>query len=121
MEMVRTAFRPPITKIYPFGPSEVAERFRGKLDIDPEKCTGCKVCQMVCPAFAVTLVPAGKRRIGDRELDLQKPVFNLYTCISCGMCVDDCSFHALTLTRDFELATADKDSLIMRKALPNVK
>ncbi len=118
--MLKTAFRQPITKDYPFGPALMTERFRGKLDIDPEKCTGCRVCQLVCPVpQCVTMVTVGKRRVTDREIDLQKPIFDLYTCISCGLCVDECSFHALTLTKDFEVATLDKESMIMKKALPN--
>jgi formate hydrogenlyase subunit 6/NADH:ubiquinone oxidoreductase subunit I len=119
-EMFRTAFERPITKEYPFGAPQVAERFRGKLDIDPIKCTGCGVCEAVCPADVIEMIHLGKRKVGIREIETKRPVFNLYTCISCGQCVDDCRFGALMLTHEFELATADKNSLIMDKALKNV-
>jgi formate hydrogenlyase subunit 6/NADH:ubiquinone oxidoreductase subunit I len=59
----------------------------------------------------------GKKAIGNREVDVKRPSFDLYTCISCGQCVDDCRFGALTLTHDFELAVFDKKSLVMKKAL----
>lgn len=121
IEMVKTALQPPITKEYPFGPPVVAERFRGKLEVDPVKCTGCALCQLVCPASAVYMETVGKRKVGEREIDVKRPVFDLYMCISCGLCVDDCSFKALTLTRQFELATPDKKSLEMRKAVESVK
>lgn len=120
-EMFQNAFKRPITEKYPFGPAHVAERFRGKLDIDPAKCTGCKVCEIVCPASVVSMVVVGTRTVGERQIDVQRPVFDLFGCISCGQCVDDCKFGALSLTRGFELATSDKDSLIMRKAIPIVK
>jgi formate hydrogenlyase subunit 6/NADH:ubiquinone oxidoreductase subunit I len=120
VEMVKTAFQRPVTKKYPFGPAQVAERFRGKLDVDPVKCTGCRICQIVCPAYAVEMVTVGKRKVGDNEIEIQRPIFDLYTCISCGQCVDDCKFGALTLTKEFELATPKKESLIMRKAAENV-
>jgi formate hydrogenlyase subunit 6/NADH:ubiquinone oxidoreductase subunit I len=120
-EMLKTALQPPVTKEYPFGPPVVAERFRGKLEIDPEKCTGCSLCQIVCPAFSVEMVMVGKRKVGDREIDVKRPIFDLYTCISCGLCVESCNFHALWLTHTFELATTDKKSLEMKKAVDSVK
>jgi formate hydrogenlyase subunit 6/NADH:ubiquinone oxidoreductase subunit I len=116
-EMLRTAAERPVTEKYPFGPARMTERFRGRLDVDPLKCTGCGVCEIVCPAAVITMVPTGKRKIGEREIETKRPVFDLYTCISCGQCVDDCRFGALELTKDFELAVFKKDSLIMRKAL----
>jgi NADH-quinone oxidoreductase subunit I len=120
-EMFRTAVSPPVTEKYPFGPAVVSERFRGRLDIDPIKCTGCGVCEIVCPSSVITMVPTGKRKVGTREIEVKKPVFDLYTCISCGQCVEDCRFDALTLTKTFELAVFDKQSLVMRKALTVVE
>jgi formate hydrogenlyase subunit 6/NADH:ubiquinone oxidoreductase subunit I len=119
-EMIKTAFDTTITKSYPFRELEVSERFRGKLDIDPDKCTGCGVCAMVCPASVITMVELGKRKVGDREVPIRRPLFNLYNCIACGQCVDDCRFNALRLTKEFELAVSDKNSLIMRKAIEHV-
>ena len=120
-EMFRTAVEPPVTERYPFGPAVITERFRGRLDVDPIKCTGCGVCEIVCPASVITMVPTGKRKVGDRELETKRPVFDLYTCISCGQCVDDCRFGALALTKEFELAVFNKESMVMRKALAVVK
>ena len=116
-EMMRTALEHPVTEEYPFGRKVVTERFRGRLDIDPVKCTGCSVCEVVCPAGVITMVPVGTRRIGSREVTVKRPEFELYTCISCGQCVDDCRFGALTLTHDFELSVFKKESLRMEKAL----
>lgn len=116
-EMLRTLSQHPATRDYPFGAPLITERFRGKLDIDPVKCTGCGVCEAVCPAKVITMVSTGKRKVGTREIETKKPVFDLYACISCGQCVDDCRFQALRLTHEFELATVDKRSLIMNKAL----
>jgi formate hydrogenlyase subunit 6/NADH:ubiquinone oxidoreductase subunit I len=120
-EMLRTAVSPPVTKKYPFGPAVVADRFRGRLEVDPVKCTGCGVCEIVCPASVITMVPTGKRKVGNREIETKRPVFDLYTCISCGQCVEDCRFDALELNKSFELAVFDKQSLVMRKALTVVK
>ncbi|MFI5404836.1 MAG: 4Fe-4S binding protein [Candidatus Gagatemarchaeaceae archaeon] len=120
-EMFRTALERPITEEYPFGKKVVTERFRGKLDIDPVKCTGCSVCEIVCPASVITMVPVGTKVVGNRTVEVRRPEFELYSCISCGQCVDDCRFGALTLTHDFELAVFKKESLRMDKALASVK
>jgi formate hydrogenlyase subunit 6/NADH:ubiquinone oxidoreductase subunit I len=120
-EMFRTAMERPVTEEYPFGRKVVTERFRGKLDIDPVKCTGCSVCEIVCPADVITMVPVGTKQVGSRQVEVKRPSFDLYTCISCGQCVDDCRFGALTLTHDFELAVFKKESLKMEKALFSVR
>jgi len=110
------ALEEPVTEEYPFGKKVVAERFRGKLDIDPVKCTGCSVCEIVCPAGVITMIPVGTRAVGSRSVEVKRPEFELYSCISCGQCVDDCRFGALTLTHDFELAVFKKETLAMDKA-----
>jgi formate hydrogenlyase subunit 6/NADH:ubiquinone oxidoreductase subunit I len=109
--MFRTALEHPVTEEYPFGKKVVAERFRGKLYIDPIKCTGCSVCEIVCPAEVIKMTPVGTKTVGNRTVEVKRPEFELYSCISCGQCVDDCRFGALSLSHDFELAVFKKESL----------
>jgi formate hydrogenlyase subunit 6/NADH:ubiquinone oxidoreductase subunit I len=116
-EMIRSMIEKPSTEAYPFKKIELPERFRGKLEIDPMKCTGCSICAYVCPASVITMVDLGKRKVGEKEMPVKRPKFDLYTCIFCGECVDNCPFGALFFTKNFELATDQKEALVMKKAL----
>ena len=116
-EMFRTMLDKPSTHIYPYQKVDLPQRFGGKLDIDSSKCTGCGLCALGCPAGVITMVNFGTKKVGDRELPVKRPVFELCGCISCGECVDSCTFKALELTKQFELSTPRKEDLTMRKAL----
>jgi len=57
------------------------------LELDPEKCTGCGMCVMVCP-HAVFEIEDARARIVDRD-----------ACIECGACALNCKPGAVTVGR----------------------
>jgi ferredoxin len=62
-------------------------RFYAELDADP--CTGCKLCDLVCPSGAITMV--------DRKAVIDDPL-----CIGCGRCVDRCPEDIMWMTERAE-------------------
>jgi len=54
--------------------------------VDAEKCTGCGVCERVCPFGAIT-VPVKK----------QPAVVATAACAGCGTCAAECRFDAITM------------------------
>lgn len=93
----------PDTVDYPSQRAKVADRFRGALKFEKEKCIGCKMCERVCPANAIQI-----EKVADKEF---KAIVRMDKCIFCGQCTDSCPKKALENTEYFELATLDKESL----------
>jgi len=101
-EVLKGLLSKPITE--PYAPEFVDEHpnYRGRPTLNPEKCTGCRWCFLVCPARAITMVRVGTRKVGTRELPLENPRIDYFRCIYCGMCVYACEkagFNALYFER----------------------
>jgi NAD-dependent dihydropyrimidine dehydrogenase PreA subunit len=54
--------------------------------IDTLRCTGCGACVYICPV-GVLEVEDMKCRVSEG-------------CITCGLCVDRCQWHAITLIKE---------------------
>lgn len=99
----QSLFKKPNTMNYPAQKSPMPDKFRGKLIFHPEKCIGCKFCMKDCPAGAINIV-----KVGDKSFEAQ---IDLGKCIYCGQCVDSCPKKALEMTKEFELATTEREKL----------
>ena len=64
------------------------------LELDPERCTGCRLCAQVCP-HAVFEMHDGKAVIVDRD-----------ACIECGACAMNCAWAAITVEAGVGCAAA---------------
>ena len=59
----RYLFKPKITVQYPEEKTPLSNRFRGlhalrRYENGEERCIGCKLCEAVCPAYAITIETA---------------------------------------------------------------
>ncbi|MCK4477889.1 4Fe-4S binding protein [Candidatus Bathyarchaeota archaeon] len=58
---------------------------------DPEKCTRCLLCPMICPDSAITW----NKTTEDIE-------FNYDFCKGCGICANECPADAIKMVREGE-------------------
>ncbi|KXS31690.1 MAG: NADH-quinone oxidoreductase subunit I [Candidatus Gallionella acididurans] len=100
----RYFFARKITVQFPEEKTPQSFRFRGlhaqrRYANGEERCIGCKLCEAVCPALAITIAVAeredGTRRTTQYDIDLTK-------CIFCGFCEESCPVDAIVETRIFE-------------------
>ncbi|MBI3511639.1 MAG: NADH-quinone oxidoreductase subunit NuoI [Bacteroidetes bacterium] len=67
-----------------------------------ERCTACGLCAVACPAEAITMV-AAERKKGEENLYREEKYaavyeINMLRCIYCGLCEEACPKEAIFLT-----------------------
>lgn len=121
----RYLFRSPVTVSYPEAKVKVAPRFKGRhwltlYEDGMERCVGCELCVIVCPAQAI-FVEAGEnlpeRRLSKGERCSEQFQINMLRCIYCGFCEEACPTGAIVLGRDYELASYTREALIYTKGM----
>ena len=115
----RHLFRRKITVLYPEQKTPISPRFRGlhalrRYPNGEERCIGCKLCEAVCPAMAITIETAergdGTRRTTRYDIDMAK-------CIFCGFCEESCPVDSIVETRIFEFHGDKRSDLYFTKEM----
>jgi NADH-quinone oxidoreductase subunit I len=100
----RHLFARKITIQFPEEKTPASPRFRGlhalrRYPNGEERCIGCKLCEAVCPALAITIETAERedntRRTTRYDIDLTK-------CIFCGFCEESCPVDSIVETHILE-------------------
>lgn len=108
-------FKRPVTAHYPEEHLQIQPRYMGfpalltDQTADEPFCTGCMVCVRECPTQCMTAVMHDNPKYADglshRRKIIQEFEINLNRCILCGICVDVCSFDAIEMSHEHELAS----------------
>ena len=97
-------FKRKTTVQYPEEKTPLSPRFRGlhalrRYPYGEERCIGCKLCEAVCPALAITIETEERadntRRTTRYEIDMTK-------CIYCGFCEESCPVDSIVETNIHE-------------------
>ena len=108
-----------LTIQFPEEKTPQSPRFRGlhalrRYPNGEERCIGCKLCEAVCPALAITIETAergdGTRRTTRYDIDLTK-------CIFCGFCEESCPVDAIVETRILEYHGEKRGDLYYTKQM----
>ena len=67
----------------------------GLVEIDLEKCTGCKMCVLICPADVLEMFGEGRKK-----KSRIRPEFN--ACMACDCCHAACDSDAITVVRPYD-------------------
>lgn len=104
---VKHLFKRKVTIKYPEQKREFAKIYRGlhvlKRDAQGrENCTACGMCAVACPAEAITMISA-ERKKGEEHLYREEKYASVYEinmlrCIFCGLCEEACPKDAIYLT-----------------------
>ena len=106
-----------VTLQYPEEKAPISPRFRGlhalrRYPNGEERCIACKLCEVVCPALAITIESEqrtdGTRRTTRYDIDLTK-------CIFCGYCEESCPVDSIVETHIYEYHGEQRGDLYMTK------
>ncbi len=121
----KSAFlRGTVTVEYPDKKRQYSSRFRGlhSLKRDEqgrERCTACFCCMWICPADAIHIeaaeVSADRQHMHPEDKYAKRFDIDLLRCIFCGLCEEACPKGAIYLDGNGEMASDNRNDLILTK------
>jgi NADH-quinone oxidoreductase subunit I len=104
---------------YPEERVDYADAFRGmpvlvQLDNGQPKCVACGLCEFACPTDCITIVPG---ELEDAGIERYPDVFeiDMSRCMFCGLCEEACPEEAIVMSREVELSSYDRGSMVYAK------
>jgi len=106
-----------VTQQYPENRAELkmVERYRAQLRLiynekGEHNCTGCEICELVCPNRSITIY--SRKNVLSKKKEIDRFIWRWDICTFCNFCVFACPHDALEMTGNFESAVYDRRLLI---------
>ena len=95
------------------------DAFRGmpvlvQLDNGQPRCVACGLCEFACPTDCISIVPgelegAGIERYPEAfDIDMSR-------CMFCGLCEEACPEEAIVMSRNVEVGSFDRETMLFDK------
>ncbi len=104
---------------YPDERIDYPEAFRGmpvlvQLDNGQPRCVACGLCEFACPTDCISIVPG---ELEGARIERYPEAFDIdmSRCMFCGLCEEACPEEAIVMSREIEISTYDRPSMIFEK------
>lgn len=118
---MRNVFRKPVTVEFPKVIRPRAVRYRASFALPDDEhgevaCIGCLACERICPSRVIKMKTTGKRESpvsGKKRNYVDEFVLDLSACIQCELCIQVCNSDAITMIREPELPSFEREDLVL--------
>ena len=104
---------------YPEELVDYPDAFRGmpvlvQLDNGQPRCVACGLCEFACPTDCISIVPG---ELEGSRIERYPEAFDIdmSRCMFCGLCEEACPEEAIVMSREVELTTYDRSTLVFEK------
>ena len=105
---------------YPEERVSYPDAFRGMpvlvaLDNGQPRCVACGLCEFACPTDCISIVPGELEGARVERYPVEFDI-DMSRCMFCGLCEEACPEEAIVMSREVEIGSYDRDSMIFDKA-----